>query len=433
MNKPLRLTLGDNTRGKLLKAMLIIVWLLLFAGFAVKALDAALNLDGSGDEGFFLKELASFQTDGLWRSFADGISHLHVLLVSAVAAVVGSPLLAGRLLNIILLVVALFLGSLIIKNLNLRRSVELVTTASYAYMLVFSQVGKTFYRFINDPLMIVLALFSLYLFQQYYKSNKTWFFILASIASGMMFWVRSFSLLIWAGILAFLILQAAIRKPRLKGILLLACFVTISIAVALLVQIPSISENGRLAFENKSGEGDWGARNWVTRYVRRSNGGIFSYQRVDWDEIERFKQEYGENAIPSSLLGKVRKDPKFMADNFVSNLIIRIPYVLLASIGIYFLLFLDLLRRPRWLFEKDTNQPRLLFLLVAASVSLGVSLIIINYIEQRWLMAPVICVLLLAAVHLDRRIAPKWSRVLLAIQCAFLMLTGAGSLAAFIL
>lgn len=429
----MKLTLGGTGRDKLFKAVLIIIWLLLIAGFVSNTLDATLNLTSSGDEGFFTKELVRFQTDGLWQSFSGGISHLHVLLASVLAALVGSPLLAGRLLNIFLLVVALFLGALIIQSLNLRRSIELVTTVTYAYMLVFSQVGKTFFRFINDPLMIVLALFSFYMFQLYYKSNKTWFFILASIASGMMFWVRSFSLLIWAGILAFLMQQAVIRKPRLKGIFLLACFVIISVAVALLVQIPSISENGRLSFESKSGDGDWGARNWVTRYVRRSNGGIFSYQRVDWDEIERFKQEYGENAIPGSLLGKVRKDPKFMADNFVSNLIIRIPYVLFASIGIYFLLFLDLLRRPRWLFEKDTNQPRLLFLLVTASVSLGVSLIIINYIEQRWLMAPVICVLLLAAVHLDRRIAPKWSRVLLASQCAFLILAGVGSLAAFIL
>lgn len=419
-------------RDKILKALKAVLCLLLAAGFAMNLLQAITYLSPSGDEGFFLKEVSRFRTDGLWNSFAAGISHLHVVLVTALAALVSSPLLAGRLLNVMLLVLALILVRMIIRNMKLKRPVELVTIATFAYMLVFTQLGKTFYRFINDPLMIVLALCSVYLFQMYFSKDRIWYFIGAGISSGMMFWVRSFSLLIWAGMLAFLVLDVVIRKPHLKRFLHMLLFVFISVSVAMLVQIPSISQTGRLSYESKGADGDWGDRNWVTRHMRKSNGGIFSYQRAEWREVEQFKQDFGDDSIPQSLTSMIGRDPKFVADNFVSNLMIRVPYVMFSSIGIFFFIFLDLLRRPRWLLGKNSSQPRLLFLLVAASVCLGVSLVIINYVEQRWLMAPVACVLFLAAAHLDQRVAPRWINALLAAQIVFLVLTGVGSLAKFL-
>ncbi|MDP3115394.1 MAG: hypothetical protein Q8M98_11595 [Candidatus Cloacimonadaceae bacterium] len=413
--------------------VMLLVWLLPVVGYIYKALINTLHLKRSGDEGFFLKELGRFQQDGMWTSFSDGISHLHVLLVNFLSYFVGQPLLAGRILSLLLLPLGFLIGVWIIRNLRLSHAVEVLTLATLAYVLVFSQSGKMFYRFLSDPLMIVIALGSILYIQRYCTEYRIKYLISAAILAGMMFWVRSFALLIFGGMFAFFLYLFIFHKPRVKHFSAMLLFITIASSTALIVQIPSIHNKGRISFEDKSGDGDWNERNWITRIDRKSNGGVFSYLRVTWDRVEQFKQEYGEHSIPRSLSERFARDPKFMVDSFVSNMVVRIPYVLLISIGFYFLLLLDLIRRPKWLFWDLQSSFKLLLLSVFVSVSLGLSLIIVNYIEHRWLFAAVFCALILSSMHLDRSVMRRYRKYLIGSQWIFLLLTGAAELIGLII
>ncbi|HOF59756.1 MAG TPA: hypothetical protein PLM19_01780 [Candidatus Syntrophosphaera sp.] len=420
---------SDATRQeKLVQVVLILIWLLLAAGYVYKALNASLHLVRSGDEGFFLKELDRFRADGLWQSFADGISYMHVLLVSALAALVGSPLLAGRLLNLLLLPLALYLGSRIMRNTGVSGMVFHVALVTLAYMLVFCQTGKMFYRFLSDPLMLVLAMLSICFMQEYFLKGKTGSLVIAALTAGMTLWVRSFAVLIMAGLVAHLLWNALLSKPRGKVVIGLFIFVVLALATALVVQIPSLAEGNGLSFENKSGDGNWAERNWLTRLNRQSNGSVFSYVRISWEDVELYKQAYGEDSIPKSLVEIAKHDPKFLVDNIVSNLFIRAPFVMSISAGLFFLLFLDLMRKPGWLWRKSALEANRVFFWVAASVSLGLSLIIINYIEHRWLFLAAFCVLTLGAIQLERPRLQRARKPVMLTQSLFLALLSAGEL-----
>lgn len=428
MKKMFGFTSGDTSQERLVRALLMVLWLLLAAGYMYKALDASLNLVRSGDEGFFLKELERFRADGLWQSFAAGISHLHVLLVGALAAMVGSPLLAGRLLSLLLLPLALYLGSRILRNAGVSGVVFHVATITLAYMLVYCQTGKMFYRFLSDPLMLVLAMLSIYFMQQYFLQGKTCSLILAALAAGMTLWVRSFAVLIVAGLTAHLLWNALVAKPRGKAVVGLFLFMGLAAATALVVQIPSLAEGGGLSYENKGGDGNWAERNWLTRLNRQSNGGVFSYLRISWEDVEQYKQVHGEDSIPRSLAEIAKHDPKFLVDNIVANLFIRVAFVLSISTGLFFLLFLDLLRKPGWLWRRSALEAGRVFFWVAASVSLGLSLIIINYIEHRWLFAAAFCGLALGAIQLERPRLRRIRKPVILAQLLFLTLLSAGEL-----
>ncbi len=407
---------------------LAVVCLILVTGYGIKAGITLTHLDRSGDEGYFLKELARYQTDGMWKSFAAGTSHLHVLMVGALAAVTGSPLLAGRLLSILMLPLSLWLGWLILKRAGLSRPVLLAAVATLGYIVVFCQTGKMFYRFLNDPLMNLLLLLTLFLTQLFNEKGKTGLLVAAAIAAGMALWVRSFAILPLAGLLGYFLARMILTQSKGRTLVQLALFAAVSSGTALVVQIPSLAEHGRLAFESKEGDGKWAERNWLTRLERRNNGGVFSYQRVSWDEVEQYKEIHGERSMPRTLSEVARRDPKFLADNIVSNLFIRVSFVMLISMGLFFLLFLDLIRKPGWLLRPSQLAINRLYFLVAASLTLGLSLIVINYIEHRWLFTAVFCVLVLGAVQLDRKHWSKRKNFIAGSQLALVALMSAGEL-----
>lgn len=377
--------------------------------------------DSIGDEGFYCPEIARFQTQGLWDSFAGGISHLFVILSSALSLLVGSNLLGARLLNILLLPLALFIWYHIVKLVLTKPVARDIAWLSFAYVLLIAKTGRMFFVGINDPLMIVLGMGVLLCVLRYIKTDKTVSLVMAAILSGMMLWVRSFSVLIIGGISLWMVLHALFQKPRLRSILHGSMFFFVLINVALLVQIPSISEHGRLSFENKSStSGDWNARNWITRVLRLPSGSIFAYAGPEWEQVDEYIERHGAQSIPKGFVDSVKRDPKFMLDNFASNLVVRFPYILIVSIGLLFFPLLDFLRKPEFWFSagKRTLLPSLM---VFISVSLGVSLVIINYVEHRWQFMAVASSIVLASAQLERYENKKLLTMLMYSQLVFLL------------
>ena len=185
--------------------------------------------------------------------------------------------------------------------------------------------------------MLLLALSSMYFLLNYNNTLLLKDLIIAALFSGMMLWVRSFSIIIMGGYLAWIFLFAILKSPFWKNFGRAVIYVLIIVLIALIPQIPSLLENGNINFEHKGGkEHNWDERNWLTRVKRYNSGSIFAYKRASWEEVDEYKRIYGENSLPHGLKEKFKVDPKFMIDNFVVNVCFRVPYILLVSIGFFF-------------------------------------------------------------------------------------------------
>lgn len=391
-----------SNKGKAYSALKYAMITVLLGSYLLQIILVLSNLYDVGDERFFCNELIRFQTQGLWNSFADGISHLFVICSSALSILIGSNLLAIRLLNIFLVPLALFIWFHIVRLVVTKPIVRDLAWLSFAYVLLITKTGAMFFHGLNDPLMVVLALGALLFLIKYIKNGKTTSMVMAAILSGMMLWVRLFSVLILGGILVWMVFHALLQKPRLRNFLHGGMFFLVIIIVALIVQIPSLSEHGKLSFERKSSPGQsWNDRNWVMGMMRLPIGSVFCYAQPGWEQVEEYIDKNGAQSIPKGLIGQVKRDPKFMLDNFASNVVVRFQYILIVSIGLLFLPLLDFLRNPEFWFSKK-NCTILPFLMVFFSVGLGVSLIIISYVAHRWQFMAVSSSIVLASVQLER-------------------------------
>lgn len=378
-----------------------------------------------GDEYFYGVEISRYELQGIWGSFSQGISHLFVVLASILSHVSGSNLLGARLLNIILLPVSWLILDKVIRLINNDVRVSFVASMTFGFVLLISKAGEMFFYGVNDPLMIVLALVTI-LYAVKYSISYDWkHLFLTAVSAGMMLWVRQFSILIIAGILTWVAIISIKRRKFLNSILRLVLFVLVFSIVVLIVQMPSLADHGRVSFEKKNISGDWGARNWVMGVMRIPAGSIFAYKRPSWEQVDEYKLLHGKEKIPRGFIGRVIMDPKFMVDNFSSNLFVRFPFIILSSILLFIIPFFDFVRKPEyWL--STSNNDVLPLLMVLLSVCIGVSLVIVSYVEHRWQFMSVTSALVLASKQLESYPARKY--VCAAINMQMLLLIALGLL-----
>jgi len=398
-----------------------ILILLFFFIFIFKTIQCFSTPNSIGDEGFYLNELNRFREIGLWKSFSEGISQLWILLAYLISLITGNDLISIRIINILLLPVALYLMYSIIKEFIEDKNLLILSMLSCVFLLIATKTGTMFFLGINDPLMIIFCLSTMYFLLKYNNSWAIKDLIIASLFAGMMFWVRTFSIIILGGFIAWIFLIVLLKHPFWKNLFRAIVFCILTIIIALIPQIPSLAEKGQLAFEHKGTENhNWGEINWLTRIKRESAGSLFAYKRPSWEELDEYKRTYGDKSIPIGLIEQFKYDPKFIIDNFIVNVFFRVPYILALSIGFLFLAFLNYLRLPeKWFIDK--NLGGLLLLLTSISVCCGVSIYIINYVEHRWQFMTAFSALVLGTICAANFEKKKIYNLLLISQYGFLL------------
>lgn len=393
-----------------------------------KIIKTLLDLQPTGDESFFINELLRFRSDGLYVAFSEGISHLYILLAAYFDMVICNPLLSLRIVSLIQIPVFL----LVVYKISCItfESKECVHLSLFTAMsiVIGSRAGTMFFRGINDSLMVTLAFICTFFLLIYTESRKVKYIIYSSIFCGLMFWVRQFSILIAVGFITFiivLIIQSLITKRTIKNTARSALiFLMIGVVVAIIPQIPSLKENNRISFETKSGRlgVSWEQRNWLTAKFRYNNNSLFAYRSASWEEASDYIEMHRDDSIPNGLIERLKADPKIVIDSFISSMFFRVPYILFVSIGILFFLFLDFLRNA----EKNIREKlhfKSLFLLLFLSVTTGVCLTVINYVEHRWLFVSVVCGLLLALSQLETYRARYVYNIIINIQVLFVVVS----------
>ena len=372
----------------------------------------------TGDEGFFIKEFERFENTGIYSSFSQGISHLYVLTVYFINLFISDYLISGRVLSLVSGIIIIFFVYQIAILLDLRKPYKLLLILNVLTILLYSRSG--YLMSINDPLMVACATTVVYFLILYMQKKRTKHLIITSILMGFLFWIRYFSILIVPGVIISIIAFEFFAMKRFwKKLSRLALFLFTMTVIALTPQIPSIIENKTLSFEKKNYE-RWEKRNWLDHINRIDCGSFFCYDRTPWEAVDEYISENGEKSIPGSLLDRLKMDRKFFFDNIVSNLFIRIPYLFLLNFGLLFFLLFDFFRIPeKWL--KSNFFPKLSLSLISISTILFLSIVIITYIEMRWVVLTIILCALLTYERLQAMELYSLKRFLFTIQIVFLI------------
>ena len=410
------------------KTLTYAVWLVIALNFVFKLVLRIWINNPIGDEVFFIEEIEFVRDNGLWESFSSGTSHLYSMIGYLISLVMPNLLIGLRLFNIILSMAAFVIALSLIQRVTTNLIIRKISAITMAYMIFCCKTGAMFFVAINDALMVTIALVTTLFLLKYLQTKRYKELMVTAIFSGLMFWVRSFSLLVFGGI----ILGIAVIPIMCSGISVwknlvrTSVFILISVTVALLVQIPSLIENKAIRFESKSRNQDWAAWNWLTHIERIPSGSIFLYKRPPYDVVQRYLDEHGSSSIPRSIIGRIKADPKFAVDNLVSNLFVRLPFVLLTSSGMFFFGLLSILREPdRW---RVRLKPQSLALLsIFLSVSIGLSIYVNTNLEQRWLFIPAVMGILLGAGRMSE-LPEKSINKISVVQLLVLLLLSSASL-----
>lgn len=325
---------------------------------------------GSGDEQLFISDLHLITKNGWIKSIEKGISLPHSLLVYPISKVLNTHL-ALRLTSLMFLIV-------LYVYLYLRNKPSI---RFYIYLTFFIGTSKVFFIGTNDAMFIV----SLFIFlNEVYRItiNKKCKPVLAISSLIISFFTRELILVyLPIIILGFVIL---IRNKQLKLKQMITPIVVL--IICLIINIPSFKLNGKPTYEVKAPPENVTV-NWVQRqYLAQilvNEGKLSNYQHPSFMETQEYIEKNGENVLPKSLLESLIFNPELTIKEFFKDLwsIIyfgsrQLSLILLIVTG-FFLFNM----KKRSLFNPINYVP---FSLLA--LSLIFALLIISYVELRWLV-----------------------------------------------
>ena len=206
---------------------------------------------------------------------------------------------------------------------------------------------------------------------------------LALIALIICFFTRQlFLVYLPAILLAFYILFVQSENFTKKRWIPLFIFI-----IFLILNIPSLLKNGELSYDKKSPpenmEVTWTQRQYLAQLMV-NRGDLPNYQHPSWEQTKNYLIENGKESLPDNIIKGIFQDPGLTLKEFFKDFFYILIYssrgiglILLITIGHFILRFLN----HRKLYLQD-------FIPIASLVIIAIfSLIIISYIELRWLCA----------------------------------------------
>lgn len=356
----------------------------------------------SGDEAGFATDLELVKTAGWFHAIADRISIPYMLLAYPFSFFMPNYL-ALRLVNVLLflLLVLYFAKWGGIKN-----------RMFYFYFLFYSSTGW-FSAGINDVLFTVaLVVF----FNETYKAiegkpgfriNLMWCALLVVIFTRELFYVYV-PVILFSVFLLWKKGMPLFHKSW-APLVLLAFFT--------LVNIPSLQKNHSLSYDHKAPpdgvKSTWAQRQYLAQLLV-NEGKLANYQHPSWEETDAYLLKNGSGSLPVSVLDGMLFDYKLTTIEFFKDF----ADIIKSSIRQMGLIMVLLLMYVAWqVFRRKFSYN--LYLPAVNLVVIGLfALIIISYVETRWLVAPFIAAILYYSdFEADGKIHPRW------IYCNYMVTT----------
>ena len=326
---------------------------------------------GAGDENIFIKDLDFIDSFGWSRAIQKGISIPHAILVYPLTLIFQN-FIALRLFNLILISIFVYY---IYKNFN--------NKYLWVYFIFFLGNGGGIFLGTNDALFqISLCIFFLEVLKLFYYKTINYnlafsslliaFFTREMIITYLPALVVSFVLIIHYGD------NFKIKKFTFPLFILLGF---------LALNIPSILTNHSLSYDNKTPPKHLNA-NWVERqYLSQlevNKGNIENYTHVTWEDVEKYKAEFGENSLPKTSFSALTFDVELTVKEFFKDFL----YMLRDSIRQtgFIIIFLFFVLSYKLLNRKLSWESIYAALILFVSF-LVFAFIIISYVEMRWLVS----------------------------------------------
>ncbi|MEM7186730.1 MAG: hypothetical protein AAF466_08740 [Bacteroidota bacterium] len=329
---------------------------------------------GGGDEALFIADLELIRTSGWSAAIEKGIS-LPYMMLAYPLSLVFEPFVALRGINILL-----FFG-LLIYFFRIRKIKDL---DFYALLLFFFSTVGYFMAGTNDTLFVAgLVIFLVEthrVLEGTEKASLFWWGLGFVIA----FFTRELILVFAPVIVLALFLILKLKKARLRTL-----SVPLIVAVVLvLLNLPSLSENGSLSYDKKlppeTTEVTWAQRQYYAQLLV-NQGKIPNYNHPNWKQTETYLKTHGQDALPRTVGDALFFDPGLTVKEFFKDFLDIVIYggrqlaLVLPIILLY--LLITWFKGRRWSAH--------LFVPTAVLVMMCVfALIIISFVELRWL-APV--------------------------------------------
>lgn len=325
---------------------------------------------GAGDESLFISDLIFIKKEGWFAAIEKGMSIPYLLLTYPFSLLVKNHI-ALRLVNIILV------GLLVFYFKKQKRQSK---PYFYAYLGFFISTVGYFFIGTNDALFFICCI--IFLHQVYLlQKNKNWKGTLAISALIIAFFTREL-LIIYTPVLLLCFYMIYTEKGwgsiHKKHILIL-------VVVFLLINIPSILVTNKLSYDKKLPPENVNV-NWVQRqYLAQlmvNNGELKNYSHPSWSQTQAYVTNNGTSSLPNTIVKALTFDVKLTSIEFFKDLYFTCFFGF-RQLGL--ILVLPLIYMAQMLFKSRRNFTALL-IPFSNVLMIGVfSLIIISFVELRWL------------------------------------------------
>lgn len=346
-----------------------IVFLCLTVIYAILSAYYFLTLPGgSVDEIVFLNDLDLIETKGWYDSISKNVSIPYLGLVYPLSIFIGK-VIALRLINLILLLLLLF-------YFYIRK----LSKIGFSFLIFYISTVAYFYSGTNDTLFV----FSLVVFlneirraanKEIYSVNLALITLLIAVFTRELYLV--YLPVILLGLFIMVKVGVNLNKRSWIPLALLAMFV--------FCNLPSLFSNGNLSYDRKlppeEVHSTWTQRQYLAQ-IMVNNGELPNYYHPTWEQTDTYLKINGDKSLPNGILQGLFFDVSFTLKEFVKDIghvfiysSRGLGFILLLCIGY---MFLEILKNRKISLNLFSPGAALTMLVIF-------SLIIISYVEMRWL------------------------------------------------
>jgi hypothetical protein len=376
----------------------------LFVAYGVgiaAALWRILQLPAIGDELQTVRWFARLQAEGWLASLREGDPVGHLALVR-LAGGDWSVLVAGRAIGVLtngLLGLSLWRICERLGVSPLGRRLALLTFLN----LVLASHSWAF-KAIADGVFTLVLLWTVIGIERAITGRRPRLAVAAGAAWAFTFLLRPLAVIYALAIVAGLAVLILRDRDRRRAIAYASLVTLVGTGGVLLAQTPAMRTYGRPVFEHKvTLEGIWAQRRYLSLLVYEQQGALAQTLRiplVEWDEVQRYTDQHGPDALPRTNVETWRRDPWRRLRQFAINVVYRTNVYLGALLGVlYPLAWFALAPRVR-----DRSEAVLIpfAATVLITYTVAVNVIVSPFLEWRWILLPLVAAIAAGACALDR-------------------------------
>lgn len=332
---------------------------------------------GYVDEILFVRDLELIRDQGWITAIKKNVSIPYMILVFPIMNFLGT-VVALRVINILLVILLFYYFY--------RREIKRTT----AFFLLFYIASAGF--FFNGTNNTIFFFFLVVFFNEAYLSsnNKSYNLNLAMTSLVIAVFTRElFLVYLPVIILGIYIFCKGSEKLNRKSWIVFGVFMLL-----IILNIPSLKENGMLSYDKKSPPQSlnvtWTQRQYLAQLMV-NEGSLQNYQHPNWEQTRDYLKVHGANSLPVGIIAGITQDYSLTIKEFFKDLIYIIIY---SSRGIGLILIIVC---GYFLINAFQNRQKILtfFVPIAALTMIFIfSVIIISYIELRWLSAILIMLII---------------------------------------